>query len=317
MKTPLYETSAGALKALLATRSFVFADLYTITTANAGPVMRYTTADLDIAWGANTWAQNGPLFDQDATTGSAPRGHWKIGLDVDTWSFVVMPRLTDPISGASFPDTIAGTPWIQAAAGGALDGATVTVDRAYLTAWPTGTIFNKAAAPVGVINIFTGRVAAVDVGRTRVAISVNSHLELLGVSMPRNLFQASCRRTLFDARCTLSAAAYAVPGTVAASSTQLVIRSLISGPAGSGTYALGRIEMTSGANATFSRSIRTYTAGSPAILTLLAPFTFPIAVGDTFNVYPGCDKQEVTCGLFGNVANFRGEKYIPAPETAL
>jgi hypothetical protein len=33
-------------------------------------------------------------------------------------------------------------------------------------------------------------------------------------------------------------------------------------------------------------------------------------------VYPGCDKQQATCrGKFANLARFRGQPYVPAPET--
>lgn len=317
MKISLYETSAGALATLLATRSFVFADLYTFTTVNGGPVLRYAAADLNIGWGDNSWVHDGPAFDQGGEAGGSPRGHWKVGLDVDTWTVTVAPRASHPVTGAAEPDLIAGQPWLQAVRGGALDGATVTVDRAYLATWPIGVnAFSVPATPVGVINIFTGRVANVDIGRSHVSITLHSLLHLLDASFPRNVYQAPCARTLFDAGCGLLASSFAVAGTVAAGSTQGVIRSNISAPPGSGTYALGRIVMTSGANATFQRAVRAYTAGAPAILTLLAPFSFPVAVGDTFTAYPGCDKQQVTCGLFGNAANFGGQPHIPAPEMA-
>jgi len=317
MKVPIYETSADALKALLATRSFVFADLYTFNTTNGGPVLRYAAADLNIGYSGNTWVHDGPAFDQGSDEGGSPRGHWKIGLDVDTWTVTVAPRPFHPVTGAAEPDQIAGQPWIQAVRGGALDGAAVAVDRAYLAAWPTGAnAFSVPATPIGVINIFTGRVANVDIGRSHVGITINALTHLLDASFPRNVYQAPCARTLFDAGCQLVASSFAVNGTVTAGSTPGVIRSNVSAPAGSGTYALGRIVMTSGANATFQRSVRAYTAGAPAVLTLLDPFSFPVAVGDTFTAYPGCDKQETTCGLFGNGANYGGQKYIPAPEMA-
>lgn len=316
MRTPLYETSAGALAALLATRSFVFADLYTITPVS-GAVMRYAAADLDIAWGGNTWSHSGPAFGAGGSD-SGPRGHWKTGFDVDTWQVTVVPRDVHPITGAAWPDQIEGQPWAHAVLGGALDGATVTVDRAYLAAWPTGpAAFNAPAAPVGVLNIFAGRIAAVDIADSGVVLSINSHLELLRESMPRDVFQAPCRATLFDSRCTLSAAAYATNATVAANSTQSVIRASIFSVPGSGTLAMGRVVMTSGANAGFQRGVRAYTPGTTSIITLIAPFSFPVAAGDTFTAYPGCDKRRDTCDRFGNGANFRGFRFIPVPELAL
>ena len=58
-------------------------------------------------------------------------------------------------------------------------------------------------------------------------------------------------------------------------------------------------------------------AGLPAQLSLVAPFSFPVAIGDAFIVYPGCDKQQSTCAMFGNLANYRGQPYIPVPELSV
>ena len=320
MKTPLYEGSVSALKALLATRSFVFCDLYTVQTfaTNAGLYqLLFATGDLDVTYGGMTWTHGAPPIDQSAETGSSPTAHWKTGLDVDTWTFVVMPRAVHPITGAANPDTIAGIPWQQACAGGVLDGATVIIDRAYLTAWPSGTsAFAAPVTPVGVVNIFHGKVSGVDVGRSRIGIAVSSHLHFLDVSFPRNVFQAPCAHTLFDAGCQLNAETYAVNGTVAAGSTANTIYAALASPTGSGTFALGRVVMTSGANATFQRSVRSYTAGATDVLQLLAPFSFPLEVGDTFTAYPGCDKTRASCAAFANSVNFGGQPFIPAPEMA-
>jgi hypothetical protein len=45
------------------------------------------------------------------------------------------------------------------------------------------------------------------------------------------------------------------------------------------------------------------------------PFVNDIGGGDTYKLFPGCDKRGVTCvGRFNNVENFRGYLYIPKPE---
>lgn len=309
MKPVKYETSTGALMALLATRSFVMADLYTILLAGGGTPLRYTTADTDIAYGGNTWVHNGPQFDQ---AGTRAVGHWKLGLDTDTWHCTIAPRSVDPVTGATYPDKIGSTPWLAAALAGALDGAVVLVDRVYLPAWPPMPR-PIAIAPTGVVNIFTGRVATVDIGRSAAVISLNSHLELLDQQMPINLYQAGCSHVLFDAGCALTAAAFAVTGTASAASTSQTILSSLAQPSGSGTYAMGRLAFTSGANAGFARSVRSWT---PGIFTLLSPFPFAVAAGDALVGYPGCDRQLATCNMFGNAINFGGEPYIPPPETA-
>jgi hypothetical protein len=40
-----------------------------------------------------------------------------------------------------------------------------------------------------------------------------------------------------------------------------------------------------------------------------------VAPGDTFTIYPGCNKLRTTCQAFGNDINFGGQPFIPPPET--
>ncbi len=167
--------------------------------------------------------------------------------------------------------------------------------------------------PVGVLRIFAGRIAEVDMGRSGAVISINSHLELLNVNLPRNLFQAPCRFRLFGPGCGLNAAAYTANGACAAGSTRGSLVATLSAPPGSGTYTLGRIAMTSGLNAGFGRLVRNWDGTN---WTLIAPLPFAVAAGDTFTASAGCDKATATCTLFDNLDNFGGEPFIPAPETA-
>jgi len=69
-----------------------------------------------------------------------------------------------------------------------------------------------------------------------------------------------------------------------------------------------------GPNAGISRTVKTHTSGA---LTVLQPWPFAVASGNTFTAYPGCDKAQATCsGKFSNLVRFRGMPYIPIPETA-
>lgn len=306
---------AGApLIALLLTRQFVQTDLYTITLANGGTVVRYTTAQYDIFYSGQTYTAGRPAID---SARRPARGHWKIGMDVDTWNFTVMPRALDAITGATYPDTLLSQPWLSAVRAGALDGATLLVQRAYFPSWPTPGPVPIRTAPTGVITLFYGRIANVQAGRTSAEITANSFLELLQAAMPRNIWQAACRHTLFDTGCGISAGSFGAAGTVQVNSTQSTIFSSAAAPSGSGTYALGRIVFTTGQNTGFQQMVRAYGAGSPLAVVLLAPMPFPVTVGDAHTLYPGCDKQLTTCALFANTANFGGQPYIPAPETAV
>jgi len=335
VKPAKFETSAGALAAFLASRpaSVMLCDLYTfapIGSINGGAPLLYTTADVDIvvpyaagtplvttgpplaaaplAAGPTRYSSSGVYFDQ---LQNKAYGHWKAGLDVDTWQVICTP---------SPQATIGGQPFLAALRARALDGAVAAVDRAFIDN-RDGVGYAPALSPLGVVNVFTGRVAEIDLGRSNAVISINSHLDLLSQNMPRNLYQSGCRWTLFGAGCNLDASSFAIAGSVAsdpaAGSNQLSIW-LVSYPGGSGSFTLGHIVMTGGANAGFSRSIRSWIKGgvgaSPGTLALMAPFPFRVATSDTFIIYPGCDKQLSTCNAFGNAPNFGGMPFIPAPE---
>jgi hypothetical protein len=311
MKTPWYETSPGATAALLATRAFVDVDCYWLKLAGAPfgvSNLYYSAGPIGVAVPGYSWTAAGPTFDQDKAKAV---GHWKTGLDVDQWQVVVAPRNVDPLTGTPFPDAIGTQAWLAAAQGGALDGAEVQVDRAFAPCWPAaGAGF---LAPTGIVTIFYGRVAELDVGRSQAVMSLNSTLKVLTNPLPRNLFQASCVHTLFDQGCSLQAASFSVAGTVTAAAGS-TLGSSVAAPAGSGTYALGRVVMISGASAGFARLVRSWVPGT---FTLAAPFPFGVAPGDSFLAYPGCDKQFGTCGRFRNTANFGGCLSIPVPETAV
>src|SRR5258706_1738240 len=125
------KTAPTGLVTLLGTGQFVFCDLYQFTLAT-GQVLRYTTSDVDITYAGDTYS-SALFFDQ---SGNKAVGHWKTGLDVDTWQVYAMPVGVDPVTGASFPIKIGTTPWLAAVAAGALQGAQVDIHRAYWPSWP-------------------------------------------------------------------------------------------------------------------------------------------------------------------------------------
>jgi uncharacterized phage protein (TIGR02218 family) len=301
--------ASSGLIALLATGEFQQADLYTLSPIGGG-TLRFTTCDTDVLYGGNVYSASGPRFD---SAQSQATGHWKTGLDVSTWTISIIPRAEDAVTGALYPDMIGSMPFTAAVAAGALDGAIVQVDRAYWPDWPTP--WASPIVPTDIIAaIFAGKVADITLDRSSVVLTLNSHLELLTIQMPREVYQSACRHTLFDSGCTLLASSFGKAGAAQTGSTQQSIRSTISAPSGSGTYALGRIMMTSGVNNGFARMVK---AWDGVRLTLLSPMPYPVAPGDTFNAYPGCNKTSAQCAQFGNTANFGGQPFIPVPETAL
>jgi hypothetical protein len=288
-------------------RSAWLADLYTFTLVGSGPVLRYTTSDIDVTVPYSptplTYDSRTALFDQFA---SKSYGHWKVGLDVDTWQVVVSPR----------PGTLIGNqPWLEACCAGALDGALGTVDRVYWDGPPPLNPGLQGGAMRGVVNIFTGLVAPMSGGRSATVLTLNDMRDRLSSSVPRTLYGTGCRFSLFSPGCGLAAAAFAQEGALLAGSTKTGLLSAIAAPGGSGTYSLGRVVFTSGTNAGLSRSVRLWSPGS---FTLLRPLPYAPAAGDAFTAYPGCDKGQATCAAFGNNAaqRFGGTPFIPIPETA-
>jgi uncharacterized phage protein (TIGR02218 family) len=144
-------------------------------------------------------------------------------------------------------------------------------------------------------------------------ISINSHIEQYKRPMPRNVWGPHCRHTLFDAGCALDRTNFqsggSVTGVVSNARFAISIVYLFD------YFSLGYITWLSGKNVGFSRTIRSYDG---VTVVLIAPMPFAVQVGDTFHIYPGCDKTLATCtNKFANQGNFGGQPYIPAPESAL
>lgn len=278
--------SAELIALINGSRQFLMADLYTFTLAG-GTILRYTGADVAITSGGNTFS---PATIERGTVREI------VGVEVDSLEMQLYFGLND---------LVLGLPWPHFARNGGLDGARLLLEKAFLSDW--------LAAPAGALTRFTGRVSDVTPGRTGIALTVKSDLELLNISMPRNLYQSSCLHALYDAGCALAKAAFGANSSVSAGSDA---RQVLCGLAqAAGYFDQGTITCTSGANNGITRTVKRYT---PGVLTLSVPLPGAPGVGDTFTAYPGCDKSQMTCtATFGNKANFKGFPYVPVPESAL
>lgn len=301
------KSASAAFKALLVTGNFIKADIYTFTLVG-GTVLRYTSLDADVTANGFSFssgrAAGGPFFDR---TDNKAKGHWKVGVEVDTLTFDVVPGLA-MVEGLSF---------LAAARLGLFDGADLQLERAYM-APGSGPPW---IATAGTAIVFVGRVAEVDLGRSLVTFTVNSHLELLNLNLPRNLFQASCVNSLYDTACGVSRAAYQVNTTV--SSWQPATGTIATAYHGQASdwFDQGSITFTSGQNAGFARSIRSSASDQASFTNIVPMFPFPYApqVGDAFTLLPGCDKTAGAggCLKFNNFARFKGTPRVPTPENAV
>lgn len=281
-------TASVALVTLLnGSQTLAYADLYTFTLQGGG-VLRYTSADVPVTYGGNTFAL-GPLL-------SRSRTKLGIGISVDDLEINISADSAVQVNGKAMMTFLAS---------GGLDGARLKLERAFMVDWST--------APAGTLVMFAGRVSDVTMGRYEARLVVRSDTELLDVKVPKNLYQPGCMNTLYDAACGKSRAALTVANAVAAAPapTKSVFGSTL-GQAAS-YFDLGVVTFASGANSGISRTVKSYAGGQ---VTLIAPFPFAPAVGDTFTIYPGCDKTQATCNSrFANLQRFRGQPFIPVPET--
>lgn len=295
-----------ALLALFATdQHFEQFDLYTFT-LTSGYVLRYSSCPFNVVFGGNTWlsatATGSVVIDEAGDTG--PRAHWTSDLEVGTWEVTVLPRPND---------VIGNLPWLPAIRAGILNEATVSVDRGYIAAWPAAAP-GSTIVPIGTVNVFSGRVAEIDFGRSAVTINMNDPRELLAIDYPRNLYSASCRYALFDSQCSLSSSPFALNTTITSVTSQSNFAGNYSDPPAN-YYALGNVVFKSGLNAGLRMMVR---SSATSFVTLLAPMPFTIEPGDAITLFPGCDKTQATCqNKFNNLLNFGGFPYIPAAETAV
>lgn len=281
--------SGGLIAFLNSGQEFQRADLYTIT-LSGGTIFRFTSWDATLTLNSNVFIAGSLLFKRSKVKAS-------IGMQVDDLQ-------VDIFAGPG--DSLIAVPFLQAAASGQLDQATVKLEY----------VLMKTAGDVslGTVVQFIGTVSDVQVGRTKCSITVKSQLELLNVKMPRTLFQPACWHTLYDTGCTLNRNTFKVSTTASSGSTTSTINS--SGLAqATGYFDLGSIKFTSGVNSGLSRSVKSYTVG---VVNVMPPFPTAPANGDAFDIFPGCDKLQTTClNKFNNLLNFGGQPYVPAPENAL
>jgi uncharacterized phage protein (TIGR02218 family) len=290
MRTALWETSTGALAALLNSGAPLNkADLYTLTLGN-GTVFRWSGADVALTGNGHTWVL-GPGLNRS-------RLRQAIGVSVDDMKVTITDNVGTLINGQKL------MAFIRA---GGFVGARMQVDRAF---WGRGD-----TQPVGALMWFAGTVSVPGGDRRSGSLTIESDLNRLSIMVPGEVYQTSCRNTVYDSACTKKRSDYVInaAATSATDATRITFSHTMVQAAG--YFELGTITMTSGANAGIARSVKTQTTGS---LTVLNPWPFPVASGDTFSVVPGCDGSQTTCTTkFSNVINFRGHPYIPVPQTAV
>lgn len=268
------------------------ADLYTLTLLD-GSVFRWTTCDVDIKVGVNTWVSAGPVLG---------RGNYRSTsrLEVDTLEI----RLA---GGFLHLGKSMGLRAVQ----GYFDEARLQVDHL------VGPDLPGALALGPILAMYEGRVAGVDPGAPVTKVLVQSEIAALtgGTGqLPRFLFQTGCRNAVYDPNCGLVKATFTLTGTASGvpTTTTIPTASAALTAKAAGYFNLGLLSITSGALAGTRRAIRSWDGTT---FTLTVPLPAAPAAGDAISAYPGCARTQADCTTkFVNIGNFRGYPHMPTTE---
>ncbi|HEY1794923.1 MAG TPA: DUF2163 domain-containing protein [Stellaceae bacterium] len=303
-------SASGALGEYLAQNdNVVIADLYTFSLPS-GRVLRYSGWTTALTIPGTAFPSGSLNYDAMGYTDFAlgPR----FGRSMVTIKIGVEPAELDITVMAGADDMIGTFAFAEAVRVGELDGATVELDRFFAPPQRDG---GALSSTLGAIVWFCGQVAETDAGRTSIAIKVKSLMNLLAAQqMPRRLYQAACTHVFGDAMCRFDRASLSSTQAALAGSTQAqVVTALTPSPAT--LYDQGTIVGVTGLNAGQKRTIVQLSGG---IVSVLKAWLYPVAVGDTFELLPGCDHTTATClHAFNNLIHYGGFPYIPPPELAV
>lgn len=148
------------------------------------------------------------------------------------------------------------------------------------------------------------------------SLKVGSLLDRLKEKFPKLVYSEFCQHKLFGPYCGLSKAARQVDGFMGAGSThqRLYSEVFLFAYQLQGYWERGEVKITDPASGNYnvSRSVLVHGDG---YVDLMLPLHEPVAAGETFSAWPGCDKSGETCETkFANYENFFGFEYIPKPE---
>lgn len=310
-----------ALAAYLAAQdSVVIADLYTFV-LTSGEVLRYSgwTTALGVAGtsfpsgSVNHSAAGSVEFVLGPRFGRS-KASVKLGVEPAELDIEILAGADDLVGTFAFADAVRL---------GIFDGAALELDRLFAPPQAAGTAALDTS--LGALVWFYGRVAEVEIGRSKIAMKVKSLMNLLAIQqMPRRLYQASCGHIFGDAMCGYNRVTGTAADGTAGGPAQITVTAtttdqglITCAAAVASDYVEGTIIGASGANAGYRRTVANNGNGSQ--IGLFKPFLYPVAIGDIFTVLPGCDHTTGSGGCAGrnNLARFGGFPYIPPPEFAV
>lgn len=290
--------ASGATLAILAAGQYLKVELYQIAIPG-GTTYYFTAGDAPITVAGHTY-----LTGLNLIRGAITR---TVGLDPQSLDLTVVPQADNP-GGAV---TIGGAGFLSACDLGLLDAAHISLYKGFFNFPAAGQQLDTSPGIVG--PFFAGVIDEVDAGRFMADITIDSDIESLNVSMPRNLVQTGCVHSTYDAGCGLLRSAFTSTGAISGTITANSFHSALA--QANGYFDLGVLTFTSGVlNGTSYTVAKHLNAGG--FVQTIVPFAALPSAADTFSIVAGDDKTKTTCvNKFANGGRFRGYRFVPQPET--
>ncbi len=173
-------------------------------------------------------------------------------------------------------------------------------------------LINYADTSQGIVRLVCGELGPVELRDYGGKVEFKSLTDKLSQKIGR-AYAPLCDADLGDDRCTVVLSGYGVSGTVSGVTDRGEFTDT-GRTEDAGYFTYGRLVWDAGANAGREMEVKRfyYDGASAGTFALFNPMPENIADGDTYTVYPGCDKAAGTCkSKFSNLVNFRGFPHLP------
>jgi uncharacterized phage protein (TIGR02218 family) len=254
-------------------------------TRRDGTVYRFTSLDIDLTYGGNTYVACGGLASSatENTSDLSQSGNVEIEILLNS------NHISD-----------------QEVLSGLFDGAAVEI---WSVPW--------AGDPDIPFRTMAGEMGEIKKGTAGFSVEIVTKASRLQQRNILDTYTSSCRHQLGDSRCGVDLVGLTVTGSVTQVTSpinpgQSRKRSFFdtSRAEADGYFNEGVLTWTTGNNAGTSQQVDTYTAANGIIL--WDTTAYRIEVGDEYSMTPGCDKTTATCQTkYSNYTNFGGFPHIP------
>jgi uncharacterized phage protein (TIGR02218 family) len=175
-------------------------------------------------------------------------------------------------------------------------------------------VINYEDVSHGVMSLFKGTFGQIKICDKQIAEIelVPLSASLSGVQIGGETYTATCRNSLGDTRCGIDLEALKVTFTVTAADGAVFEAAEFT--EADDFWTQGYVKWLTGDNAGTTGQVRENIQADTEVSLVDVPLN-EIQVGDTGEIFPGCDKLPKTCHeVYDNMDNFRGEPNVPSQD---